>query len=206
MNKPKISILLPTHNRPDLFTRCINSILYANEIYHMDIEIIVNNDTCDIQEIESNMIRYIYYSSNNLSKIYEKLFVEARGEFIYYLEDDDYMHEYFFKKLDLSKDINYMNYKRFDLAPINYITHMKNFEIEKINQDFQLSQILFKKSLLDIWEFPQDNNLHNDWKIFDTIRDRGDIHIIKHMMFTQTIDGNDNISFPKLNKDNRWIS
>ena len=79
------------------------------------------------------------------------------------------------------------------------------FEIENINKHFQLSQLLFKKRLISIDEFPNDNHLDNDWKVFQLIRDKtSNITIINQKMFIQTTDGKDNISFPEFNKDIRW--
>jgi hypothetical protein len=93
-----------------------------------------------------------------------------------------------------------MNYKKADTR-LNF----KQFKFELINADFQLSQILFKKELLDESVFPNDNNLHNDWLLFQVVKNRAEsIQILNKIMYIQTCDGNDNISFPLLNKDNRW--
>jgi len=205
-----ISILILTHNRPKLFKRCIESVFKAYEKYpNYKIEILINNDTCDITEIfhKDIKIKYFYTKSNNLSKTYEYLFRKAKGNHIYFLEDDDYIVPYFFNKLNLQKALHYMNFiednKSWNMDTIN------NFKIETTNDRFQFSQIMFRKKLLDIFEFPNTNELHNDWKIFQTIFKKisaMDIKLVKDFMYVQTTDGNDNISFPELNKDERWIS
>ena len=103
----KLSILILTHNRPKLFTRCITSVL--NILPEYKVEILVNNDTNDIQEVYDNKvnIRYFYEQKNDLSDIYKFLYNTAKGEFIYFLEDDDYLKPNFFNGLDFGYDINY---------------------------------------------------------------------------------------------------
>ena len=196
----KLSFLILTHNRPSLFKRCIESILQFDFLF--PIEILVNNDSSDIMEIYDTRysVKYFYNKSENLSTVYKNLFIEATGEYIYFIEDDDYLSKNFLKFLNLTFDLLYMNYKKVDTR-LNF----KPFQFELINTDFQLSQILFKKELLKDYEFPNDNNLHNDWRMFQLVKNRAEsIQIINKIMYIQTCDGNDNISFPLLNKDNRW--
>ena len=51
----KLSILIPTHNRPRLFARCLLSVLPQ---INSDIEVIVNNDSNDIKPIEWPNVTY----------------------------------------------------------------------------------------------------------------------------------------------------
>jgi len=194
----KLSILILTHNRPELFKRCINSVLNNKPD---NVEILVNNDSDDIQEIEG--AKYFYHKSEDLSDIYKMLFSEAKGEYIWFLEDDDYATSLFYKYIDYNYDINYMNYV--DAYFFKNHKKPKPFKIEEENDQFQLSQILFKKSLLDIKDFPKNNILHNDWFLFQKIKNDS-IKIIEKYMFIQTIDGNDNISSKNLCKDERFMS
>ena len=200
----KISFLILTHLRPKLFNRCISSII--NQNFNFDIEILVNNDSHDILEIPSDNIKYYYKTDNNLSVLYKYLFDKAVGEYIYFLEDDDYLVQNFSKILNdyisINNDIYYMNYKR-AMQNMLEVIQSKEFSIEKINNHFQLSQILFKKDLVEI--FPNNNNLDNDWKLFQHIINKtNNVSLIPNIMFIQTLDGKDNISFPHLNKDIRW--
>jgi len=201
-NNIKLSILILTHNRPILFKRCLNSILSQN--FNCSIEILVNNDSNDIEEISNDIfsIKYFYKSSNNLSDLYKHLFDQAKGEYVYFLEDDDYLYKnfacilnkYIFEDIDLY----YMKYKN------PYENKYEEISLPTINTHFQLSQILFKKELVEN-SFPDNNSLDNDWKLFQTIINKTDnIKLINNIMFIQTYDGKDNISFPKFNKDIRW--
>jgi len=198
----KISILILTHNRPKLFKRCLNSILIN---LPSNIEILVNNDSNDIEYFNHNQIKYYKYQDKNLSNIYNFLFDKAKGEYIYFLEDDDYVNNNFWNiiqdKIVLNKDIYYMNF-----VPINkkQLQLGSCFQIEKENNMFQLSQILFKKELVK--EFPTGNRLDNDWILFQEIlKYSKEIEKINIPMFIQTCDGKDNISFKEFNNDKRFM-
>jgi len=203
----KLSILILTHNRPELFKRCLNSILSKN--FNYEVQILVNNDSYDIKEIYDNniCIKYFYLNSpDNLGKIYNFLYEQAQGEYIYFLEDDDYLTHNGLLNIDFKHDLYYMNYIGVDKNKT--IKRINTFEIEQYNKDFQLSQILFKKDLLISGMFYYRNNyIHNDWKLFqELINNTNNIKLIKNPQFIQTIDGKDNISFKKYNKDRRWNS
>ena len=106
----KLSILIPTHNRPSLFKRCIKSVL--DQSTNIKYEIIVNNDSRDIDEIydDSVSIKYYYKKYYDISKIYKFLYDQSCGEYVYFLEDDDYIGNNFFSVLDFNYDINFINY------------------------------------------------------------------------------------------------
>lgn len=215
----KISILIPTHNRPKLFRRALRSVLCALPDYQ--IEIIVNNDTSDISEIYSpNVnIKYYYNEYNDISHIYHFLYNMAAGEYIYYLEDDDFLNRSFFNKIDFTFDINYMEYISEPLIRERgfYASH-KSISINREHVDnncaysfvnkfddeeFQLGQILFRKDLVD--KFPEGNNINNDLTLLKNIAKPGvTINYIMDQLWTQTTDGRDNISFPEYNTDERF--
>lgn len=199
----KLSILILTHNRPLLFKRCVESILKHKKNF---VEILVNNDTDDIEE--SSDYKLFHKKSDNLSDLYEFLFDSASGEYIYFLEDDDYITDDFFENIDFLSDLYYMNFVSHDIR-LTLERRKNKFDLEKINDKFQLSQILFKKKF--VTEFPFGNNLDNDWVLFNNIltninQNNGIIRVIEKYMWVQTTDGKDNISFPKYNKDKRWIN
>ena len=193
MENIKISILILTHNRPELFKRCINSVINSNP---KNYEILVNNDSHDITEIQGENIRYYYQKHYDLSSTYKFLFDNAKGDYIYFLEDDDYIIKDFWRYIDYSYNINYLNYLKYE-AVKNIKT---KFKIETVNEDFQLSQILFQKALVK--KFPIGNNIYNDWELFQSIKNTS-INIVPKIMFIQTQDGKDNIS-SIYNKDVRF--
>ena len=190
-----ISILILTHNRPKLFTRAIRSIL--DNLPEYPVEILVNNDSKDIEEIEG--ATYYYEKHEDLSDTYKFLLDKATQEHVYFLEDDDYITPKFFHKIDFSYNINFLNYRHED---INECIDRSKREFAVEEEDFQLGQIMFKKSLVK--EFPKGNNLENDWALFQSL-DQSSMKLIKDITWVQTTDGKDNLSFPSLNKDTRFL-
>tara|TARA_R110000787_G_scaffold66803_3_gene149969 strand:+ start:9241 stop:9894 length:654 start_codon:yes stop_codon:yes gene_type:complete len=215
----KLSILILTHNRPLLFERCINSVL--NNLPNYDIEILVNNDSNDITEIYNDKVNIYYYYEKNkkLTDTYKFLYEKSKGEYIFYLEDDDYIKSNFFKFLNFNYDINFLNYLSKDILTYkrNLASYYKRFfnkfkSLSKINnlseflniyepRDFQFSQIVFKKNGIKYW--PTEDNIFNDYKIFKSL-ELETIFYISKPLWVQTTDGKDNISFRIFNKDKRF--
>lgn len=213
----KISVLIPTHNRPQLFERCITSVFDAFDKHPVDLQIIVNNDSHDIEEFEHGDIvtEYFYRKHDNLSDIYRLLFDRATGEYVYFLEDDDIMQPDFFKTLsEYNDDVFYFNYMpyRFTKSFVEFFKYTERHANDTKEQflagydpfNFQFGQICFRKQSLPIEAFPTDNNLHNDFSIFVALN--GTFRALPSFLYKQTTDGQDNISFKALNKDPRWIS
>lgn len=209
----RISVLILTHNRPQLFKRCIESVMTAYKHWNVDLEILVNNDSNDIEELYIGYIKYEYNKSDNLSDLYRGLFEKATGEYVYFLEDDDVMSkEFFYEVSRYSDDILYFNYIPYQWHPsfisffeyTNYRVNKEEFLKGYDDHNFQFGQLFFRKVCLNINDFPDDNCLQNDFKIFQRLE--GSFRPINKFLFRQTIDGGDNISFHKLNKDGRWIS
>lgn len=209
----KLSILILTHNRPELFKRAINSVL--DNLPPYGIEILVNNDTEDIIEIydERTTIKYFYHKDKSLASLYKVLFDEASGQFIYYLEDDDYLTSKFFDTANLDYDINFMEYIR---SPEFIQTHIQQFGIPRackfarknpaptlrefldINTliDFQLSQILFRKSKLgDFYKLITDPNyIKNDENLLHSLDLDSTLYYNSNRCWVQTSDGQDNLT------------
>jgi len=207
---PKYSILIPTHNRPELFQRCIASV--QRGMLGADYEIIVNNDSRDIEEVERYNIKYYYMRNDNLGMIYKFLFDRGNGEYVYYMEDDDIMDPNFYERIKLfNEDIMFGNYVPFEWNK-SFIEYMRS-RPQSSKEDFletfdphhfQLCQIMFRKSALADADFPTDNNLQNDFLLFERLQ--GSFRVVNNFFYKQTIDGGDNISFSYLNKDPRWTS
>jgi glycosyltransferase involved in cell wall biosynthesis len=91
---PKVSVIIPTYNRPELLSRALLSVLVQT---FQDFEIIVVDDG-DKESAESMVLGFsdnrIYYIKNNPSKqgggaTRNRGIKEARGEFTAFLDDDD---------------------------------------------------------------------------------------------------------------------
>ena len=215
----KLSILIPTHNRPELFKRSINSIL--NNLPDYPIEIIVNNDSKDITEIHSDQvqIRYNYQTSIDISDIYQLLYDQSRGEYVYILEDDDYIRSNFFDNIIYDSDVLFIEY--ISEPEIEYygpvcaykmmrknrkyqsLTNLSEFFNVFDDEYFQLSQIIFKNNLID--QVPRGNNIRNDYHLLGMLAEIGcSFKYIAEQKWVQTTDGMDNISVPELNNDTRF--
>ena len=90
MNRPLVSIILPTYNRPKLLSRalwCIDNQTFT------DYEVIVVNDAgCSIDDVKDKFpqFRYIEHGFNvGLSGARNTGIEAARGKYITYQDDDD---------------------------------------------------------------------------------------------------------------------
>jgi glycosyltransferase involved in cell wall biosynthesis len=200
---PKLNILILTHKRPNLFTRCLTSVLAQ---ITPDIEVIVNNDSDDITEIRHPQISYHYQKFDNISSIYEFLFLQSTGEYVYYLEDDDYLTKGF-TDIILDADIIAGNYyPTYNPPYLLDCTTLYSENRPKVSdfcsnlnlEHLQLSQYIFKKTCIDSFEYIKDNNVHNDIRlVLHAATHSSSIKTISKIMFYQTIDGDDNLSFPE---------
>jgi glycosyltransferase involved in cell wall biosynthesis len=205
----KLSILIPTHKRAELFKRCINKLL--EEGLPNYVEIIVNNDSEDIEEIKHPKIKYLYYKSNNLAEIYKVLLDNANGKYSYILEDDDYIMPGFFDKIKLKNSFylfmphsGIKGFKKFSKIwnEFNKTLKISGYNVNKLQESFQFSQIIFETSFKTL--LPFDNNIHNDFIFFKKMLDKTDFLFVNKTIFKQTCDAKDNISFPEYNKDKRF--
>ena len=202
-----------THNRPELFKRCLRSVLYN---VPSNVEILVNNDSRDIEAIPHNQVQYFYDSSDNLSSLYEGLFDRAKGEYIFYLEDDDYLLENFWKTVQCeigtvellmfnyySSKKDMKRYLKFFRANLHLVgTNDFKYFIDNYNdEEFQLSQIIFKRDILV--HFPKVDSIDNDFMLFSMLMAK-QIKYINKPLWVQTYDGKDNISLKQFCKDERF--
>jgi glycosyltransferase involved in cell wall biosynthesis len=206
----KLSILIPTHNRPDLFQRCLHSVL-SQLPENIDLEIIVNNDSQDIREIEHDKVSYYYAKFDHLSYVYKFLLEKSEGEYVYFLEDDDYLAKDFFEKVPLVGNHiagNYMPcHDRENLLEYTmmYLTETdidaERF-IERLDyRRLQLSQHIFKRKTIIDFDFPDDSEITNDIiLVIHAVRNAGNVNTLNKVFYHQTQDGGDNISFPESNK------
>ena len=172
----KLSILIPTHNRPKLFTHCIKTALLAIKSTDYQCEIIVNNDSSDIDHVYDSVvpIQYLEYKSPKLTDIYEKLYNVATGEYVCYLEDDDYYMRHMLKDINFNHDMYMTEYVSEPLMrELGMVGAMNRlFVNRKIkcdtpakylsqfdNRDFQLGQVIFKRTAVS---FPENDHINND--------------------------------------------
>jgi len=170
------------------------------------VEILVNNDSHDIQEIAHPQVKYFYHRPDSLCEIYRFLLIQAQGEYVYYLEDDDYLVADFLEQR-LSGDLIAGNYcPRYEtpdmlsmmtmykdewLTPDDFLDRLRENE-----EHLQLSQHIYKRHHILDFDFPLDSNIHNDVKLtVHAVLKVRSVRTVNKVFYFQTVDGGDNISF-----------
>lgn len=93
---PEVSVIIPAYNAAKTIKRCIMSIL---EQSYSDLECIVvddgsKDDTANIiKQINDPRIRYIYKENSGVSSTRNRAIKEAKGDYICFLDADDYQSE-----------------------------------------------------------------------------------------------------------------
>jgi glycosyltransferase involved in cell wall biosynthesis len=133
-----------------LFARCLESVLSQ---LPDSIEIIVNNDSNDITEIPHPSVTYYYNKFDSLCEIYKFLLNQATQDYVYFLEDDDYLAKGFFD-IELNADLiagNYCpTYDTKDMLEYMTIWSSKRLSSDEFmcninDEHLQLSQHIFKR-------------------------------------------------------------
>jgi glycosyltransferase involved in cell wall biosynthesis len=88
---PLVSYVIPTYNRKEFLTECIDSIIAQT---YKNIEIIVVDDgstdgTGDFIKSKYPMVKYLYHDNRKIPYTLNRGFREARGEFVCWLSSDD---------------------------------------------------------------------------------------------------------------------
>jgi glycosyltransferase involved in cell wall biosynthesis len=108
---PKISVLIPTYNRPDLLAQALASVLAQDFV---DFEVIVRDDAGRPGEVEDVIGRAaddrILHRRNerNLGDLANNqlLYAEARGQYLAHLDDDDWWQPEFLSCMVSALDTN----------------------------------------------------------------------------------------------------
>lgn len=182
MNK-LISIIVPIYKVENFLHRCVDSIL--NQTYK-NLEIILVNDgspdqcgeICDEYAKLDNRVTVIHQENGGLSDARNAGIKIAKGEFIAFIDSDDWIHEEYINKLyELVRSTNS------DISVCNFfMTSIENFQVdnlkieiynytniealEQLYDKFYVQMVtswgkLYKKELFDGVTFPV-NRLHED--------------------------------------------
>lgn len=99
MEYPKVSILVPIYNVEKYLPRCIESVLSQD---FMDYELILVDDgspdqcpqICDEYAKKDSRIKVVHKQNGGLVSARLAGFMEARGEYLMFLDSDDYLYPY----------------------------------------------------------------------------------------------------------------
>jgi len=124
---PKVSVIIPTHNRAEFLYSAITSVLDQT---YQDVEIIVVDDASEdntrrvIDHFHDNRIKYFCHEKNKGEAGARNTgILNSKGEFIAFLDDDD---EWLPEKLSLQVSLLDNNPKKFGLVYTGYFVIDKN--------------------------------------------------------------------------------
>lgn len=177
-----ISIIVPVYNVEKYIEKCVNSII--NQTYK-NIEIILVDDgskdrsgeICDELKLKDNRIKIIHKQNGGLSDARNAGMKIANGNYIGFVDSDDYIKEDMFETLyELCKkynsDISIVSYYEIyhdkvigvrdskKLYELNKIDAMKEILIDRAIQSYAWNK-LFKRELFEQIEFPTNKNFED---------------------------------------------
>ncbi len=144
MHIPKVSIIVPIYNVERYLDRCLNSL--QNQTLQ-DIEIILVDDgspdncpkLCDKYAKKDNRIKVIHKMNNGLGYARNSGIEIAIGEYIAFVDSDDYVEKNMYEILYNSSkksgaDITLCGYKRINNKKISYYNDVKDIQIKHNNE------------------------------------------------------------------------
>jgi len=177
---PKISIIVPVYNVEKYVEKCIDSIL--NQTFK-EFELILVDDgstdssgcICDKYKDKDNRIIVIHKENGGLSSARNTGIKIAKGDFIGFVDSDDYIAENMYKKLyDLCIDNNCeISVCKFGEEVDGEIINTKEYESLKIMDNEEGMKELFKGIL---YRFSSCNKLFKREVFKDIIFPKGRIH------------------------------
>ena len=187
--KKMISVIVPIYNVSEYLPKCIESIINST---YKNLEIILVDDgstdassvICDDYAKMDSRIKVIHKKNGGLSDARNKGIDIANGEYISFVDSDDYiddnLYEYTIKEFDENIDIivfgRYIEYETktdISVPQKNYITTGKNALIDLANFkgfDMAVWDKIYKKSIIGNLRFPfgkQNEDYYLTYKLLD---------------------------------------
>lgn len=122
MSKPKVTVIIPVYNAEKYIGRCLDSVLGQS---FQDFEILVINDgSMDGSDVilkkyakeYPKKIKYVKQENKGVAKTRNEAIVAAKGEFVAFIDNDDYIDKDYLEKLlpRAGEDIVISGYRRPD--------------------------------------------------------------------------------------------
>lgn len=175
---PKISIIVPVYNVEKYLSRCVDSILCQT---YQNIEVILVDDgatdsspsICDEYLKKDDRIKVVHKQNGGLSSARNAGLDVATGDFIGFVDSDDFIAEDMYENLvkEISGDKTnvancmYVRYYNSGETSPSRVPHTKDEEIEKIDflkelllhtGDVSVCSKLFPKKIVENTRFPED--------------------------------------------------
>lgn len=161
MNKPILSICIPTYNRSKDLKECLDSIVsqFNNKNVYIKSEIVIsdNHSKDDTEKLVNvykkkyNNIRYFKNKKNfGGERNQMKAASYAKGEYIWFFADDDLQ-----KKNSIKQILEVIEKTQSDIILCNYVKYLGNKKNILYDNCFQINQDLFlktKKNFFNILE------------------------------------------------------
>lgn len=210
MNLNLVSVIIPTYGRSERLSKTIDSVV--NQDY-LNIEIIIvddNNPNTDFRkETEKLMFNYInnenviylqHEENRNGSAARNTGFLESKGQFICFLDDDD-----IFFDDKISKQVKYLNdNKLVDAVYCGWIKGRNTFhpnlsgsltkELLMMDYSPYTSSIMFRRSAIeDIEGFDESFNRHQDYEMIIRFFKKHKIGYIDEILLELGVNDGENI-------------
>lgn len=134
----KISVIVPIYNVEKYLARCVGSIV--NQTYK-NLEIILVDDgspdscpqMCDDYAEKDSRIKVVHKKNGGLSDARNAGMAVATGEYISFIDSDDYVPDDFFECL-----LNVMNKENSDIAECGVVKFYEDNRFDKFNDDLSV--------------------------------------------------------------------
>lgn len=191
MNQAKISVIIPIYNVENYLNRCIESVV--NQTYK-NLEIILVDDgspdncpkICDNWAQKDNRIKVIHKTNGGLSDARNAGLEIASGDYIAFLDSDDYIDLYMYEKLYKSLQTN-----NSDISMCGFKNVYDNSEKEEIIEELNLKKLENESIfpyLLKVGYIKKENSLQtenimgNVWRLLYSKEIIGTIRFIKNII------------------------
>ena len=146
---PKVSVIMPTYNRKKTLKKAVLSVLNQTE---KDIELIIVDDGSTdgteslVNEFDDNRIKYFKRDNHGIGVSRNFGIENANGEFLTFVDSDDYIDENFVKKMHQKAKED-----KLDIVVCNYINVYTNGKQEEIKlNSFENSTLRKNPELINI--------------------------------------------------------
>lgn len=174
MERIKLSILILTHNRPEMFHEALATV---NDGFIKDLEVVVLNNGNDFNLKKKSKIKYHHKPGLGLTDSYKYLIDQAKGEYAVFLEDDDklilnvlwekmmmydydlYLFNYFVNNETNHKFYPKQIWKDKEYKSLDFLMEMHDLDPEA---DFHLGQVMFRTKLAKSIVFPNTDIIGMD--------------------------------------------
>lgn len=173
---PKISVIVPVYNTEKYLRKCLDSIL--NQTYQ-DFEIIIINDGStdgsekiinEYKEKNSSRIKYYVQQNAGLSSARNVGIEKAKGEYLSFIDSDDYIDKDLFQNLkqEIDKDIDLIKFKLIKVDEnYNEIERVKGPIFTEKNGQDAFNSLVFNDVLLEpacIYLYKKELFTNNNFK------------------------------------------